>query len=407
MSPDVVDPDALLLELLATPEGRADPYPRYAAVREAAPVHRSAIGAVVVSRFDDCQTVLRDPRLGKGIQMVSRRMGLSAAQQGEQADVRREHRSLLWLDPPDHTRLRGLVAKAFTPRTVEALRPSVEALADDLLDGIGGEVDLMAAVASPLPVTVIGELLGVPEPDRPKFLPLSRAGTLAFEPSAGPEVVAAANDAQEEMQDYFRDLLERRRSDPGDDLLTHLLQVEESGEVLTAQEVISTAILLFGAGFETTVNLIGNGTLALLRHPDQLDRLREDPGLLRSGVDELLRFDSPVQVDARTVTTELSLDGHVVPVDEVVVALLGSANRDPARYSDPDRLDLARDEGPSLAFGSGIHHCLGAALAKLEGQVVFAKLLERFDTIELLDESPPWRDTITMRGLEELHLRVG
>ncbi len=376
-------------------------------MREAAPVHRSAIGAVVVSRFDDCQTVLRDPRLGKGIQMVSRRMGLSAAQQGEQADVRREHRSLLWLDPPDHTRLRGLVAKAFTPRTVEALRPSVEALADDLLDGIGGEVDLMAAVASPLPVTVIGELLGVPEPDRPKFLPLSRAGTLAFEPSAGPEVVAAANDAQEEMQDYFRDLLERRRSDPGDDLLTHLLQVEESGEVLTAQEVISTAILLFGAGFETTVNLIGNGTLALLRHPDQLDRLREDPGLLRSGVDELLRFDSPVQVDARTVTTELSLDGHVVPVDEVVVALLGSANRDPARYSDPDRLDLARDEGPSLAFGSGIHHCLGAALAKLEGQVVFAKLLERFDTIELLDESPPWRDTITMRGLEELHLRVG
>lgn len=376
-------------------------------MREAAPVHRSAIGAVVVSRFDDCQTVLRDPRLGKGIQMVSRRMGLSAAQQGEQADVRREHRSLLWLDPPDHTRLRGLVAKAFTPRTVEALRPSVEALADDLLDGIGGEVDLMAAVASPLPVTVIGELLGVPEPDRPKFLPLSRAGTLAFEPSAGPEVVAAANDAQEEMQDYFRDLLERRRSDPGDDLLTHLLQVEESGEVLTAQEVISTAILLFGAGFETTVNLIGNGTLALLRHPDQLDRLREDPGLLRSGVDELLRFDSPVQVDARTVTTELSLDGHVIPVDEVVVALLGSANRDPARYSDPDRLDLARDEGPSLAFGSGIHHCLGAALAKLEGQVVFAKLLERFDTIELLDEFPPWRDTITMRGLEELRLRVG
>ncbi|CAN5551281.1 cytochrome P450 [soil metagenome] len=376
-------------------------------MREAAPVHRSAIGAVVVSRFDDCQTVLRDPRLGKGIQMVSRRMGLSAAQQGEQADVRREHRSLLWLDPPDHTRLRGLVAKAFTPRTVEALRPSVEALADDLLDGIGGEVDLMAAVASPLPLTVIGELLGVPEPDRPKFLPLSRAGTLAFEPSAGPEVVAAANDAQEEMQDYFRDLLERRRSDPGDDLLTHLLQVEESGEVLTAQEVISTAILLFGAGFETTVNLIGNGTLALLRHPDQLARLREDPGLLRSGVDELLRFDSPVQVDARTVTTELSLDGHVIPVDEVVVALLGSANRDPARYSDPDRLDLARDEGPSLAFGSGIHHCLGAALAKLEGQVVFAKLLERFDTIELLDEFPPWRDTITMRGLEELRLRVG
>ena len=338
--------------------------------------------------------------------MVSQRLGLDAEQSKAQAEARRENRSLLWLDPPDHTRLRGLVAKAFTPKRVEALRPAVERLADDLLDGLGGEVELMEALANPLPVTVIGELLGVPPADRPRFLPLSRAGTLAFEPSAGPEEIAAANRAGEEMQAYFRDLFARRRDDPGDDLLTELMAVEERGDVLSEQELVSTAILLFGAGFETTANLIGNGLLALLRHPDQLARLRDDPSLVRPAVDELLRFDGPVQVDARTAFTDLDLDGAVVPAGEVVVALLGSANRDEARFTEPDHLDVGRDEGPSLAFGAGIHHCLGAALARMEGQVVFAGLLRRFECMELLDESPPWRDTITMHGLEALPLRL-
>jgi cytochrome P450 len=365
------------------------------------------VGAWVVSRFAACQAVLRSPQAGKGIAMVSQRLGLDAEQTRAQAEARRENRSLLWLDPPDHTRLRGLVAKAFTPKRVEALRPAVEQLAADLLDRLGGDVDLMEALANPLPVTVIGELLGVPPADRPRFLPLSRAGTLAFEPSAGPAEIAAANRAGEEMEAYFRDLFERRRADPGDDLLTELMAVEERGDVLTEQELVSTAILLFGAGFETTANLIGNGVLALLRHPDQLARLREDLSLLRPAVDELLRFDGPVQVDARTAFVDLEVDGAVVPAGEVVVALLGSANRDERRFTEPDRLDVARDDGPSLAFGAGIHHCLGAALARMEGQVVLAGLLRRFRRIELLDEAPPWRDTITMHGLEALPLRLG
>jgi cytochrome P450 len=371
-----------------------------------APIHRSAVGPWVVSRFADCQTVLRSPHAGKGIAMVSQRLGLDAEQSAAQAEARKENRSLLWLDPPDHTRLRGLVAKAFTPRRVEALRPAVERLVDEALDGIGGEVELMGALANPLPVAVIGELLGVPEADRPAFLPLSRAGTMAFEPSAGPAEVAAANRAQEEMEAYFRDLFDRRRADPADDLLSELLAVEERGDVLTEQELVSTAILLFGAGFETTANLIGNGLLALLRHPAELARLRDDPSLVRSAVDELLRFDGPVQVDARTATADLELDGAVVPAGAVVVALLGSANRDEARFTQPDRLDVGRDEGPSLAFGSGIHHCLGAALARMEGQAVLAALLRRYEVIELLDEAPPWRDTITMRGLEAFPLRL-
>jgi cytochrome P450 len=369
-------------------------------------VHRSAVGAWVVSRFADCQAVLRSPQAGKGIAMVSQRIGLDTEQSRAQAEVRKENRSLLWLDPPDHTRLRGLVAKAFTPRRVEALRPAVEQLAGDLLDGLQGEVDLMEALANPLPVAVIGELLGVPPADRPRFLPLSRAGTLAFEPSAGPDEIAAANRAGEEMEAYFRDLFARKRDEPGDDLLTELMAVEERGDVLTEQELVSTAIVLFGAGFETTANLIGNGVLALLRHPDQVSRLRGDPSLVRTAVDELLRFDGPVQVDARTAYADLELDGATVPAGEVVVALLGSASRDERRFAAPDRLDVGRDEGPSLAFGAGIHHCLGAALARMEGQVVFAGLLRHFSIIELLDESPPWRDTITMHGLEALPLRL-
>ena len=400
--------DELLVGLMGSADRRADPYPTYARIRELAPVLRSSIGAVVLSGHAACQAALRHPRLGKGIEMVSRRTGLSDEEQAEQAELRRERRSLLWLDPPDHTRLRNLVARAFTPRTVAALRPRVEALADELLDGLGdgdGD-DFMEAVANPLPVTVIGELLGVPVEERPRFLPLSRAGTLAFEPTATPEVMAAANRAGAEMHDYFVDILARRRAEPGNDLLSALLAVEEEGDVLSEPELISTAILLFGAGFETTANLLGNGLLALLRHPAELARLRADPALLAPAVEELLRFDSPVQVDARTALEDVEVAGHAVRDGEMVVTLLGAANRDPARWHEPERLDLGRQEGPALAFGAGIHHCLGAALARLEGEVVLGRLLDRFATIELADDDPPWRDSMTMRGLASLPLRL-
>ncbi len=413
-TPTIGPADALLFELLATPEGRADPYPRYAQLREHWPVHRLALeipgssaGTWVLTRFDHCQSVLRHPRVGKDFNAMQRRWGLSGEELAAQQTFSSERPSMLFSDPPDHTRLRGLVSKAFTPRTVEALRPHIVRLADEVLDAIGeGEVNVMAALAFPLPVSVIGEMLGVPAADRPQFQRLVRASAAALEPFVSAEVLEAANGATLEMEDYFRHLVAERRRSPGDDLLTQLIAAEDHGDQLSTQELLSTAILLFAAGFETTTNLIGNGLLALLRHPDQLERLRRDPGLLPSAVEELLRYDSPVQVNGRIAGAEIEIDGHAFPAGATLLILQGAANRDPRRFPDPDRLDVGRADGASMSFGTGIHFCLGAALARVEGQVVFGRLLERYGRIELLDDSPSYRDSITLRGLAELPVRL-
>jgi cytochrome P450 len=408
---DPQDLNTPLIELFMTPEGRADPIPRYTALREGTRIFRSAIDAWVVGRWDDCQFVLRDPRFGKETDRSTsrlRRFGLTEEDMEAYPALNRGAPSMLFLNPPDHTRLRGLVSKAFTPRTVEALRPGIARLTDELLDEMAeaGEVDVMKVLAFPLPVTVIGELLGIPEPDRAQFQHLVRAGTALLELTATPEVLRAANDASETMVAYFHDLIAARRRAPGDDLLSHLIAVEEAGDQLTTEELISTMILLFAAGFETTTNLIGNGLYALLRHPDQQQRLRDDPSLLRPGVEELLRFDSPVQVNGRMAFEDVAIGEATVPAGETVVTLLGAANRDPRHFSAPDTLDVGRSEGAPLSFGSGIHFCLGAALARAEGQVVFGRLLDRFPTIELLDDQPPYRDSLTLRGLETLPVRV-
>ena len=401
-----LDADTLLLELVATPAGRADPYPRYATLRRLAPVHRSAIGFWILSRFDDCQHLLRHPGVGKDFSSAASAAGLSEEQQVEQAAWRNDHSNMLFADPPDHTRLRGLATRAFTPRTVERLRPRIVALVDELIDGFGGEeVEVMDALAFPLPVTVIGEMLGVPAEDRAQFRPLVRASTAMLELTVTPEQMDEATVASATMERYFADLLAERRARPADDLLTQLLQAEDEGDQLTETELISTAILLFAAGFETTTHLIGNGLLALLRHPDQLARVRDDRTLLRPAVEELLRFDSPVQITARTAYEELVLDGHHIEPDSTVLALVGAANRDPARFRDPDRLDVARAEGSPLSFGSGIHYCLGAALARLEGQIVLDRVLSRFRRIELAGEEPRHRDSLTLRGLVDLRVR--
>ncbi|MFN2506687.1 MAG: cytochrome P450 [Acidimicrobiales bacterium] len=401
-----VDADTLLLELVATPEGRADPYPRYAALRAQAPVHRSALGFWVVTRYDDCQAVLRDHRLGKDFSGAANALGITEEQQAEQSAFRGDHSNMLFADPPDHTRLRGLANRAFTPRRVEALRPRVVALVDELLDGFeGDEVDVMSALAFPLPVTVIGEMLGVPREDRAQFQPLVRASTAVLELSITPEALSAATAASETMEKYFLDLVAERRARPQDDLLSQLIEAEDRGDQLTEEELVSTAILLFAAGFETTTSLIGNGLLALLRHPDQLERLRRDRTLIRPAVEELLRYDSPVQVDARAVYEDLEVLGHPMEAGAAVLTLLGAANRDPARFTDPDRLDVGRSEGAPLSFGSGIHYCLGAALARLEGQIVFERLLDRFSTMELLVDQPRHRDSLTLRGLVDLPVR--
>lgn len=401
--------DTLLFEIIGTPEGRADPYSRYARLREQAPVFRSSLGMWICTRFDDCQAVLRDQRLGKARdedakQRTEMRFG-QGTMSPEQIEALRERRSLLFLNPPDHTRLRGLVSKAFTPRTVERLRPQIAQLVDGLLDELPQDepVDVVETIAFPLPVAVIGRMLGVPAADWPHFRAVMQAVTVLLEPVVPAEQLRRALEAQQEIDGYFRELVALRRREPQDDLLSHLIAVEEGSDRLTEMELISTATLLFGAGFETTTNLIGNGLLALLTHPDELARLRADPlGMLRPAVEELLRFDSPVQLDGRDAFEDVPLGESVIAAGDTVLTLLGAANRDPAHFGDPDRLDLGRDEGPPLSFASGIHYCLGAALARAEAQVLLERLLARFGQMELATGSPRWRDRITLRGLAEL-----
>lgn len=400
-----VEPDALLLELIATPEGRADPYPRYAALRERAPVHRSAFGIWTLTDYDDCQLLLRHPGVGKDFSSAMNSLGLSDADREAQDRFRNDRSNMLVTDPPDHTRLRGLVTRAFTPRTVEKLRPRIIALVDELLDSFGpGETEVMDALAFPLPVTVIGDMLGVPAEDRTLLRPLVRSVTAILELAVSPEALAEPADADAKLGHYFADLVAERRAHPRDDLLTKLIEAEDKGDQLTEHELISTVILLFAAGFETTTHLIGNGLLALLRNPGELARLRADRSLVRSGVEELLRYDSPVQIAARTTYEELPVGGRSIPAGSLVLAMLGAANRDPARFHDPERLDVGRDEGAPMSFGGGIHFCLGAALARLEGQIVLDRLLDRFGTMELVGGPPTVRDSLTLRGLTDLRV---
>ncbi|MDQ4132957.1 MAG: cytochrome P450 [Actinomycetota bacterium] len=406
MSTSTIDADALLAELVATAEGKADPYSRYATLRAIAPVHRSSFGLVVLTRYDDCLHLLRHPGVGKDFSRAASSMGLDDAQRAQQAEFRNDRSNMLFADPPDHTRLRRLAGRAFTPRTVEAMRPQVVALVDDLLDRFGdGELDVMDALAFPLPVTVIGEMLGVPAEDRARFRPLVRAVTAFLELVVTAEALSEGAAASATLEQYFAELIAERRARPQDDLLTRLIQAEDEGERLSEWELISTSILLFAAGFETTTHLIGNGLLALLHHPDQLERLRGDRALLRPAVEELLRYDSPVQITARTAYEALRFGPERIEPWTTVIALVGAANRDPAKFTDPDHLDVARSEAPPMSFGSGIHHCLGAALARMEMQVVLDRLLERFESFELLDEHPRHRDSLTLRGLVDLRVR--
>ena len=401
-----VEADSIILELVATPEGRADPYPRYATLRTVAPVHHSPLGFWALSRYDDCQHLLRHPGVGKDFSGAASALGLTEEQRAAQDRFRADRSNMLTTDPPDHTRLRGLVTRAFTPRTVATLRPRVVALVDQLLDAFGaGDVEVMDALAFPLPVTVIGEMLGVPAEDRPGLRPLVRAVSAVLELAITPEALAQASAADTQLEEYFAALVAERRARPRDDLLTRLIEAEDKGDQLSERELISTAILLFAAGFETTTHLIGNGLLALLRSPDQLARLRSDRSLVPSAVEELLRYDSPVQLAVRTAYEDLSISGYRIEPGGVVLALLGAANHDPARFRSPDRLDVGRDEGAPMSFGGGIHFCLGTALARMEAQVVLDRLLDRFTTWELVGPEPAHRDSLTLRGLLDLPVR--
>jgi pimeloyl-[acyl-carrier protein] synthase len=393
---------ALDLDPLA-PAMIVDPYPTYARLRAAGPVYLDPPGTWFLARHADVQQVLRDPRFG--------RAGFGAvldAVFGPGPVQRSFSRFMLFIDPPDHTRLRALVTKAFTPRTVERLRPGIQRTVDCLLDAVvdRGEFDLIADLAYPLPVMVISELLGVPSDDRDRFHDWSAAIAKALDVLTvpRPDIVARSNEAVFGLTEYFRGLVAARRKRPREDLLSALVAAEDEGHRLCEEELLATCVLLFFAGHETTVNLIGNGMLALLRHPDQLARLRADRSLIGSAVEELLRYDGPVQRTGRVVLADVEIGGRAIRRGERVSALPGAANRDPARFADPDRLDVARADTHHLAFGGGIHYCLGAALARVEAQIAIDTLIHRLPNLSLRTDAPAWRENLVLRGLTALPL---
>src|SRR5437016_13311672 len=352
------------------PEFHADPYPFYHRLRAVAPVYQTPMGFWVLTRYDDVVTVLRDPRFGRdGFEQM-----LAAVYADERAESSRLPRSMLFRDPPDHTRLRALVSKAFTPRVIERMREHIQDIVNRLLGRVRDAkgMDVITDLAYPLPVTVICEMLGVPTGDEGVIRQWSSDVARSLDAIGMPsdiEIVTRGRAARRELADYFRRLLPERRRHPQDDLLSLLIAAEEAGDKLSEGELLATCILLFIAGHETTVNLIGNGTLALLRHPDQLGRLREDPALIHSAVEELLRYDSPVQRTARITNTDVEVDRRAIAKGPMVVAAIGAANRDPAHFPEPDRLDIARRDNRHVAFGFGIHFCLGAPLRSEERRV--------------------------------------
>ncbi len=405
-------PTTLAFELLAAvPDVVGDPHAHYRALREQAPVHPVELpggdALLVLSRYDDCKAVLAHHAFGKDDNQVRRAAGV-LGQELPDVDVSDRSRPMLFLNPPDHTRIRGLVSRAFTPRRIEALRGRITELLADTLDQVGdGEVELLDRLAFPFPVAVIGELVGVPPEDWPRFRTLVRTAASSLELNADADVIRGSVAAMAEMNEYFDRLIELRRRDPRDDLLSALLAVEDDGDTIDHDEIVSNVILLFAAGFETTTNLIGNGVVALCQHPEQLARLRADRSLVPSAVEEILRFDSPVQIDGRTALADTELpDGTPVAKGVTALTLLGAANRDPARFDDPETFDVGRADNAPLSFAWGIHHCLGAGLARAEGQIVLDGLLDRYRTIELLDDPPRWRRSLTLRGLDELNVRL-
>jgi cytochrome P450 len=404
-SNEIVAPD------LASPVFKANPYPFYARLRDEAPVWRTMLRdrrtAWLVTCYEDVARVLKDDTFAKD--------KLNAMDREQRAKtpwmpgfLKPLERNMLDLDDPDHLRLRSLVSKAFTPRLIERLRGRIEALCEELLDAMErererkGGTDLVAGYALPLPATVIAELLGVPAEDHKKF---HRWSSRLVSVSSKRDMLRFLPAALSFVR-YLRKMLERRRTDPKDDLMSALVQAEEAGDKLSEDELLAMAFLLLVAGHETTVNLIASGTLALLEHPEQAERLRSDPSLVKAAVEELLRYTSPVEMATeRYAREDTEIRGRTIPRGELVLAVLGSANRDERHFEDSEALDLARDPNRHLAFGrGGVHHCLGAPLARMEGQIALNAFLRRFPDARLAPETLRWRRGLFLRGLERLPL---
>ena len=392
----------------------ADPYPTYALLRENAPIfYHAASQMTFISSYEDVNVLLRDRRLGRQFSHVMTReeAGLPARRPEHEPFHRLNDNMLMDKEPPQHTRLRGLVQKAFTPRTVQALRPRIEEIAGALVERLLAqeEVDLMEAFAVPLSVTVIAELLGVPQADRHRLRPWSRDIVAMYELGGGhtAETGYRAVQATNEFSDYLRTLVRQRRQTPRDDLLSALVAAEERGDQLSEEELIATSILILNAGHEATVNAVSNGILALAEHPKQLALLRQKPDLIDTAVEEILRYDTPLPLFRRWVLREMTYKDVSFAKGEELAFLLGSANRDSARFKNPDEFDVTRRDNPHLSFGMGVHYCLGAPLARAELQIGLETILRRVRRLELAVEQPERQNTFVFRGLKALPVRVG
>ncbi|MBO1420096.1 cytochrome P450, partial [Streptomyces sp. FH025] len=385
------------------PEARRDPYPFYARMRRESPVHRSAQGVWYLTRYADVEAALSDLRLSNDRDRMTRAYGaLGGDLKALSRLTDRLGRVMTNTDPPDHARLRRLANRAFTARRVEALRDGVQRIVDRLIDeavAAGPTTDLIEAVASPLPMSVVCELFGIPDEDRPQVKSwFRRFGRLS-------EDIDKSEAAIEQYEEYLSGLIRQRRREPGDDLISALVATQAQDERLTDSELLSTCFVLITAGDETTTHLIGNGVLALLRHPDQLARLRADPGLIRGAVDELARYDTVTQAIVRVVAEDLEIGGRTLREGELVYLFLGATNRDPERFEDPDRLDLSRPGNRHLSFGHGPHFCLGGPLAKLQAEVAIGTLVRRLPELRLADGAvPDWRPNPLQRRLSTLLL---
>jgi len=393
------------------PSFAEDPYSQYAALREADPVHESPFGIWLLFRYDDVLRFLRDPSLSVEDANAKPTMFTQYIEDvmGEDRDTETGTRAMLNVDPPDHTRLRKLVSKAFTPRTIERLRPRVQQIVDESLDRAAdaGHMELMRDYAFQLPFTVISEMLGMPPTDADQLREWSGTLVRTLEPVIDPNMLQAIADAGANMRGLVTDVIAWKRANPADDMLSALISAEEQGDVLSDNELLDQLMLIYIAGHETTVNLIGNGVLALLRDRDQLIRLRDDPSLDAGAVEELLRYDPPVQMSRRITLTDVEVRGKTIPEGVFVVCGLASSNRDEAHFGPTaGQVDLGRANAKEhLAFGGGAHYCLGAALARLEGQVAIGSLVRRFSTIEPTAE-PTWNGRINLRGMDKLPLTV-
>jgi cytochrome P450 len=388
----------------AMPEFRANPYPIYQLLRTAMPILQTPLGPWLISRYADGDAILKDKRyatidlrrIGEAAQLPSDDM-LNAARETMGM-------TMLFMDPPKHGRIRGLVNKAFSPRMIESLRPRIQQIADELISQFdtNSEVDLISQFAYPLPVIVIAEMLGIPAEDRDLFRRWTGDLAPLIDFVQDMAIVERAMKAMEETREYFVKLVDERRKSPREDLVSALIAAEEKGDRLTLDEMLANIVLLLGAGHETTANLIGNGMLALMRNRGEFDKLRRDPSLIKTAVEECLRYDSPVQATARRTLEDVQIGGVTIPRDTHVIVLIGACNRDPAQFPEPDRFDIARTDNEHLAFGGGIHYCLGANLARVEGEIAIGSLTARFPTFEMTGDSVQYRDMFNLRGLKAL-----